>query len=121
MEKKINEIKSINEYRFSHFDTEQVRAIIRNRMMYVTLDDSSLRIQLDKVAGLVNKFIEEDGKILCEWKPFETNNGKIANKIAKNGIILPIGVGTIKNKVVQDDYILLHLVIIDRVISEEVK
>ena len=57
-------IKTVNKYKFDNFNTDQVRAIIKNRMMIVTLATGGidLKIPLDKIAGRVTSFREKDGE-----------------------------------------------------------
>lgn len=111
----VTPIKTANQYKIEHFTTDQVKAIIKNRMMVVALDHNrdslDLSIPIDKIAGRVLDFKEQDGVIVCEWVAYKTSNGKEGKKLAKKGSIRPIGVGSIKEGVVQDDYILLHVVI----------
>lgn len=106
-------IKTIHKYKFEHFDTDEVRAIIKNRMMVVTLDhgDIDLKIPLDKLAGRVLSFQEKDGEFFCEWEPYPTDNGRLGKKIAKKGTIRPIGVGSISEDGTVENYRLLHVVI----------
>lgn len=106
-------IKTVNKYKFDHFNTDQVRAIIKNRMMIVTLatGGTDLKIPLDKIAGRVTSFREKDGEFFCEWISYETKNGKEAKKLSKKGYIRPVGIGSITDGVVQDDYKILYVVI----------
>lgn len=91
--------------KFEYFDTEEVRGMIRNRMMVVTLDHDGLKIPIDKLVGRVTSFSEENDELYCEWEPYPTPNGKIGKRLAKKGKIKPIGIETSR------DYRLLHVVI----------
>jgi hypothetical protein len=101
-------LEMINKYTIEHFNTDCVRGMIRNRMLFLTLGISEdHRLNLNNVAGLVTDVYEKDGAIYAKWKPLATEKGKIVEELIKfdaKYVIRPTGLGTLKDGVVQDDY-----------------
>lgn len=104
-------LQLVNKYTIEHFNTDQVKGQIKNRMLFVTLGEEDHRIPISKVAGLVTDIYEKDGVIHGKWKVLSTPSGTIIdNLLSLDGEvkIRPVGVGTVKDGVVQDDYKLLY-------------
>lgn len=108
------EIRTINKYTLDVIMNEWNRSRLNQGMLFVSLghDDYYGYVRLDQVAGKVTRVIEKDGQLICDWEPLKTPFGKIARKITKRvekGIyVRPIGTGTVKDGVVQDDYRISH-------------
>lgn len=97
-----SQLYTIRTYPYELFTTDDVKARIDTRRLYVMLSHD-YPIQLDLVAGIVKEITEEDGIIYVTWE-FDDRFPKadITKTLVETCRVSPVGMGEVEAGVVKN-------------------
>ena len=95
------------QYPSNAFDSDHIINMINNHRLFVQLGRNGYtQIELDLITHRVIKVENQNSNIYVTIESLESKLTPIADYLIDNNVVVlkPIGVGTVINKIVQDDY-----------------
>ena len=96
-------------YKVKHFNNHDLRHRIDQKKILVALDGADFKMDLEKCVGHVKQIdITDNGLVEVSVHLYNVPNALIAENLENSLYLTPVGTGTVKDGVVQDDYQLYY-------------